>query len=435
VDVSRSGPILRVAAAAALVSAAGSCAKTTLPPVSASGAAFEPARDERRLWEVAREEERKLREKVKLYQDPLLEDYLEEVVGRLNPRGMAENPDLQYRVSVIEDPTLNAFAYPHGSLYIHTGLLARVENEDQLATVLGHEMTHVENRHMLRSQRSARNKQLGFGIASIAAAVIVAGEEGEAIERGDYGKAARIDVLSNVLVGLGLQLAVLAAINGYGRDLEREADFGGFEKMAAAGYDPAEAPAIYEALRDDHGESGKLETFFFGNHPRLAARIESAEEWLAAHPATTRPARAGEVDRFARRIRPVVRDDARLNLELGRLKLAEDQLNRALAMASDDPETHFLLARLRLQQSEGEKDPERRKDLQRQAEASLHEAVRLDPDRPGPHRELGLLAFRNEDFRAACVHFRHYLELDPKAEDAGRIRDYVLELERDGHCG
>ena len=82
---------------------------------------------------------------------------------------MAANPAVRYRVRVIEDPTLNAFAYPHGSIYIHTGLLARMENEDELATVLGHEMTHVEDRHMLRYQRSAHNKEVGFTVAAITA--------------------------------------------------------------------------------------------------------------------------------------------------------------------------------------------------------------------------------------------------------------------------
>ena len=50
-------------------------------------------------------------------------DYLERVVGRLNPEGMADNPEITYRVHVVDDPTLNAFAFPHGSLYVHTGLL------------------------------------------------------------------------------------------------------------------------------------------------------------------------------------------------------------------------------------------------------------------------------------------------------------------------
>ena len=240
-----------------------SCATTQLPPISSSGASFEPLEDESELWSQARGEERKLLDEAPTYDDPLLEDYLEGVVARLNPAAMAANRQIRYRVRVIEDPTLNAFTYPHGAMYVHTGLLARMENEAQLATVLGHEMTHVENRHTLRFHRSARNRQIGFSIAALATAVILAEEEADAWLDGDYGKAFRISVLGQILVGLGLELAFLASVNGYGRNLEREADFGSFDKMENAGYDLRESPRVYELLQDGHGGARTLETFFF----------------------------------------------------------------------------------------------------------------------------------------------------------------------------
>jgi predicted Zn-dependent protease len=275
----------RIVAVAVLSSLALSCAPTRIAPISASGAAFAPDRDESRLWEQAREEEVRLRGKASLYQDPLLEDYLEGVVSRLNPPGMAANRRLTYTVTVVEDPTLNAFAYPHGALYVHTGLLARMENEDQLATVLGHEMSHVENRHMLRYQRSARNRHIAAVAGAVAASIVLEKQVYDAERAGRYGSAAATRVLSQVILGLGLQLAVLAAVNGYGRELEREADDGGFRKIAAAGYDAREAPKVYQGLMDDHGEPGKAEAFFFGNHPRLGERIEAANAWNGAHPA------------------------------------------------------------------------------------------------------------------------------------------------------
>ena len=425
----------RLVAVLTLLALLGACKTTLLPPISSVGSEFEPFKDERRLWDRARDEETKLRGNVALYPDPLLEDYLAEVIGRLIVPGMAANPEVNYRVAVIEDPTLNAFAYPHGSLFVHTGLLARLENEDQLATVLGHEMAHVEGRHMLRHQRHARNQQIGLSVAAITAAVIIAGEQGDAYRAGKYGKAARIDILSDIFVGLGLQLAFLAAVNGYGRDLERTADQGAFDRMAAAGYDLDESPAVYRALMEEHGDSGKTEAFFFGSHPQLAARVESAEQFLADSPdAGGSGSRAGDPERFARRIRPVIRDDARLNIEMGRLALAEEQLIRVLGMMPDDPESHLLMGRLRLAQAENEKDLDRVQELRAEAADAFRESIRLDPDRPLPHRELGLLAYRAEDFGTACVQFRQYVELDSRAEDAARIRDYVLELEREDHC-
>lgn len=413
-----------------------SCVSTQLPPISSQGETFEPLRDERALWDRSREEEEMLLGKVKLYEDPLLESYLEQIVDRLNPSGMAANPALRFRVRVIEDPTLNAFAYPHGSIYVHTGLLARMENEDQLATVFGHEMTHVENRHMLRFQRSARNKQIGLSVAAVAAAVILADAQGDALGDGRWAKAATIGVMSDLILTLGLQLAFMASVNGYGRGLEIEADEGGFAKLTNAGYDLAEAPAVYEALLADHGEPKKMEAFFFGSHPRLSERIENTRLYLATHPPAERPAgiEKGE-DVFARRIRPVVRDDARLNIEAGRLKLAEDQLAKVRDWMPEDPETHFLEGRLRLAQAAADKEPAGQRRRRGEAEDCFRKAIELDPRRPAPRRELGLLLYERKELRDACLQFQRYTDLAPDASDTPRIQDYVLEMERDGHCG
>jgi len=430
----RSFPCVRPITIAVLLVLCASCSTTRLPPISDAADQFEPLNDERRLWERAREEEAKLADNVTLYPDPLLEQYLEEAVERLNSPGMAANPDVRYRVLVIEDPTLNAFAYPHGSLYVHTGLLARMESEDQLATVLAHEMTHVENRHMLRYERSMRNKQIGWSIAAIAAAVVIAEEQGDALEAGNWGKAAAIGTVGSVMVGLGLQLAFLASVNGYGRDLEWEADQGAFAKLAAAGYDPGQAPAVYEALLAEHEDPSGAEVFFFGSHPQLTQRVENAERWLEEHPDLPAANRRGDPGEFLRRIRPVIRDDARLNMEMGRLELAGHELDRALALMPGDPETWLLVGRLRLLLSEAEQEAGTSGQLREGARDAFHEAVRLDADRPRPHLELGLLAYDDGDFATACLEFRQFVEIDPRAEEAPRVRDYILDLETERLC-
>jgi predicted Zn-dependent protease len=414
-----------------------SCVSTQLPPISSQGVAFAPLRDEQALWNQSRDEEAKLLADVRLYDDPRLDAYLEQVVAHLNPPAMASNPAVHYRVRVIEDPTLNAFAYPHGSIYVHTGLLARLESEDELATVLGHEMTHVEDRHMLRYQRSAHNKEIGLSIAAITAAVVLAGVEGDALNAGNWGKAEAIDLFGNLLVGLGLQLAFQASVNGYGRGLEEEADMGGFTKLAAAGYDLQEAPKVYQALLDDQGEPRRAEAFFFGSHPRLGERIEVTRRYLATHPGTSRVVldRAEREEAFARNIRPVVRDDARLNIDMGRLTLAEAELRKVRAWMPEDPETHFLKGRLRLAQTAAEKSPDEQRRLRGEAEDAFRKSIELDPDRPAPHRELGLLLQERKDFRGACVQLRRYAQLDPAAEDAGQIEDSIAEMERFGGCG
>jgi tetratricopeptide (TPR) repeat protein len=314
-----------------------------------------------------------------------------------------------------------------------------MENEDELATVLGHEMTHVEGRHMLHYQRGVHNRQVGITVATIAAAVALAVAEGDALDSGDWGKASVLDAFGQIVVGLGLELAFTASVNGYGRDLESEADEGGFRKMTAAGYDLREAPKVYQVLLDDRGEPKRMEAFFFGSHPRLSERVADTKKYLAAHPVAnvalrTPPAEPLEdAGAFARILRPVIRDDARLNLDLGRLKIAEGEIERARALSPEDPETHFLRGRLRLAQATAA-GPVSRRQLRRQAEDSFLQSIALDPRRAAPHRELGILLYERDQLADACLQLRRYAELAPEADDLDHVEDRIQDLERGGHC-
>src|SRR5207244_395643 len=128
-----------------------------------------------------------------------------------------------FKYAVMSDPTLNAFAMPNGRIYVHSGLLARLDNEAQLAMILGHEMTHVTDRHALRFNNDAQNKQILYTVLAVAASIGVAVAAGSRAKAGDHVGAAVIGQTANAILGLGLQLAAIASINGYGRDLEREA--------------------------------------------------------------------------------------------------------------------------------------------------------------------------------------------------------------------
>lgn len=446
----------RVTAVACLALLLSGCLSTRLPPISSAGAAFQPLPDEVQLWNDASAEEDQLLAEAYYYDDPLLEDYLQQIVDRLTTPGMRANPEIGYQVAVLEDPTLNAFAYPHGSLYLHTGLLARMQNEAQLAMVLAHEMSHVERRHMVRYRRSMHNRQIGLTAAAVAAWVIIAHEQGEAWDEGKWGKAARIGALGHLLVSLGLELAFIASVNGYGRHLETEADFAAFENLERAGYEPRQASAVFELLQQGSGGSGDLEVFFFSSHPQLSQRIENAEQWnaerqpqadqgaempgassetgVASETAGSEPNRLfplGE-DLFWQRILPVIRDDARLNLDYGRLSLAAEQLAKVMDAMPQDPEVHYLFARLR--RAQAETDAEARDRLLDEAKLALREAIRLQPEHAEAHRDLGLLAYDSDDYTTACLAFYHYATLAPEAEDAAEIDRYFQDLKADGLC-
>ena len=372
------------------------------------GQPYRPAADERQLWSDAEQEEKKLAKLGNSWDDPLLEEYLSSVAAKLVPEEAGQAGAPAVRIVVLKDPTLNAFSMPNGKVYIHTGLLSRLQNESQLAMILGHELTHVTNRHALKFNRYALNKQSEV-----------------------------LPSTSNVLLGLGLHLAFIAAVNGFGRDLEREADREGLERMVAAGYDPREAPRAFELFKDGHGDGSRLENFLFGKHPQLDERIASTRELLKAH---ARPpdasALTANAEDFALRTRTVVRENAALDIRAGRFGLARGQLDRVLPLAPKDPITHLYFGDLyRLQAQAGPGRRARAKNLADPlllglAREAYERAAQLDATFPDPFRQLGLLYYQSKDPEKAMAAFRVYLGLKPDAPDARRIKEYLVELER-----
>ncbi len=411
--------------------AAQGCASTAVPPMGYQGKPFRPEADERALWSQAEKEEDKLAKTGKLSDDPLLEEYLQNVAAKVMPPEVAEAGGPPIRVSVFRDPTLNAFAMPNGHVYVHTGLLARLQNESQLAMILGHELTHVSNRHALMFNRDAQNKQLLFGLAALAASIGVAVATGSQAQKGNYIPAEVLRTTSNIFVGLGLQLAFVAAVNGYGRDLEREADSQGLERMVKAGYDPREAPKTFELLLQDHGDSSKLENFFFGNHPQLQERIRTTSQLLNTRYAALDPAQlVTSTDEFNMRMRTVVRENAALDIRAGRFGLAKDQLDRVLVLAPKDPVTHLYYGDLYRIQAQRARRAEDKAPLITQAREAYERAAELDPTYPDPFRQLGLLYYQSKDNAKAREAFQKYLALKPNASDSRRIKEYLVELDR-----
>lgn len=154
-------------------------------------------------------------------------------------------------VTLLNTTVVNAFAIPGCYVYVTRGLLAIMNDEDELASVLGHEIGHVAARHSQKRQNAA----LGAGIASILGAVLT-------------GSSA-----IGQLVGQGGQLLTL----GYSRSQEHEADDLGIRYMTAGGFDPFASPDMLQTLEDQSA----LET-------RLRGRDEAAQVpgWARTHPLT-----------------------------------------------------------------------------------------------------------------------------------------------------
>jgi len=373
------------------------CATTHLPPVT-QGITFEE--DEQRLWLRSEEEERALQRSGVLYRDEALENYLNGVAKKLVP-GQTFEP-VPFKVFVIKNPLLNAFCYPNGQIYVHTGLLARMDNEAQLATLLAHEMTHATHRHLVKQFRDVKNKTAFLATLGVMTAPF-----------GPVGS------LAYALGGIG----TVASVTGYSREHEKEADVEGFHLMTNAGYDPEEAPKLFVHLKKDLEEEKRKEPFFFGTHPRIQERIDNYQVLLESRVKTNGQGIRNS-EGFLNRMGEVILENAQLDLKAGRFKTAQSGAEKYLKIQPGDARGHCLLGDICRQR--GEKD-----DLN-SAKEHYQRAISSDSTYPPSYKGLGLIYYKLGDATRAQQFLERYLSVCPEAVDRGYIQDYVERCKQGG---
>jgi predicted Zn-dependent protease len=181
-------------------------------------------------------------------------------------RAAGENP-AEWEFIVFEDNSLNAFALPGNRFAIHTGIMDIMQNDAQLATVVGHEVAHVLYRHS--SERYSQNILASVGMVG-ATVALGAGCEGTAQQRRACEQRS-----SQAVQALGIG-ALYGAILPYSRKHELEADTGGVRYMAQAGYDVCEALEFWRRMAAESvGQQRPPE--FASTHPASATRIQNLE--------------------------------------------------------------------------------------------------------------------------------------------------------------
>ena len=204
--------------------------------------------------------------------DPLLFDYLEGLVYDLVIHSKLD--DRRIDLVVINNPTINAFAVPGGVIGVHNGLLTYAQTEDELATVLAHEIAHLSQRHFSRGVEFQKN-QAPLNMAAMLAGLIIMATAG-----GDAGMAA-------------LSAAKAAAQDSalrYSRGNEQEADRIGMQTMVEAGRDPHAAPAMFERmLQASRYYGGNRIPEFLRTHPLSESRISDTRNRARQYPKQIRP--------------------------------------------------------------------------------------------------------------------------------------------------
>ncbi|TYP94971.1 putative Zn-dependent protease [Fodinibius salinus] len=225
-------------------------------------------------WEkelkIGEQSDKQIQQQYGVYGDEKISHYVNDIGQELLSVShmRRENTSEKYRQTeftfrVLNSPITNAFALPGGYVYVTRGMLAHLENEAQLAVVLGHEIGHVAARH---SSQRALEQQVGQ-IALIGGAV--AGQE-------------LLDVPAKNILGLGSQAAQFLFLS-YSRDDERESDQLGVEYAAMKNYEAANGAGFFSALKRISAQSGQSIPDWQSSHPDPAERANTipdlAREW------------------------------------------------------------------------------------------------------------------------------------------------------------
>ncbi len=252
-----------------------SCGMLAALAVLGGGCATMSPAEEKKLGREAADE---VEQTIGLVHDPRPLEYVRRVAGRLAET--VQRPDIAWQFNIADDDTPNAFALPGGWVYVTRGLLVLLNTEEELAGVLGHEMSHVTERHAARQARATTPFNVLFGVpAAILGAVS--------------------PTLGGIVGGTG-QLLSKVTLAPYSRDQEREADERGVALAARAGWDPLGLGAALHTLHEEEALGGgdPDRVGFLATHPSSRERVASIQELGRKHTRASIPPIAGTRSAF-----------------------------------------------------------------------------------------------------------------------------------------
>lgn len=332
---------------------------------------------EQRLWYEAINVDDTLEQSDQLYKNKKATAYLQKVMDRLYPEFKGK-----IHVRIYDSTALNAFALPNGSIYVNIGMLARIQNEAQLATLLAHEATHFIEKHSMQQRVTSKNSA-AFAVSSIPFS----------------------------------RMAAVSSISGFSRDLEREADKNGYARIVKAGYNPREAHKVFQHLADEVKALGIEEPYFYSSHPKLVERINMFKELSASFQGKGRVA----PKTYNKMINSIRIDAMSKDIGQDRFKsvilVMEDKTKRKYYPAAG----YYYLGEAYIRRDE--------KDDENKALKAYKKAEKVAPKFAPTYMRLGMYYMKKNHNKKAKRYFKQYLKLASKdAKDRGYVEQYLKSL-------
>ena len=190
-----------------------------------------------------------------LISDPIIFEYTEHLIYRLSEYSQVN--DRYFKILLIDDDSLNAFAAPGGIIGINGGLFLYSDNEGQFSSVLAHELAHLSQRHFARNVLKSQDSNLASALVMVSSIAIA--------------------LISNNPNAMALGPAILQSQSlRYSRLFEKEADRVGFANLVKAGYHPESMGEMFENMNEIRRLSGDLPPEFLLTHPLSSSRISDA---------------------------------------------------------------------------------------------------------------------------------------------------------------
>lgn len=249
-------PVLTTCLVAASVNLAAARDDVRLPDIGSSAAAIMSQSEQDNYGASVLHE---LRSYGMVLDDPLLNDYLYGLGHRL--AAASNRPDLKFTFFIVRDNEINAFAVPGGYIAVNAGLINVMQREDELAGVIGHEIAHITQQHLLRAYEDMKKSTLPIALAMLGAMIVGAG---------------RSDDAAQAALVSGTALIQQKQID-FTRSDETEADRFGIQTLAKAGFDPHAMAGAFTQLSRVMRVNGIDVPEFLRTHPVDVNRIADAK--------------------------------------------------------------------------------------------------------------------------------------------------------------